>query len=63
MTKLNTGFSKQTEILLGIPPGSVLGPLLFNIYINDPFFLAENTNACNCGDDTTFYACDSDLTI
>ena len=41
--------------------GPVLGPLLFNIYINDVLFLTENTNVCNYADDTTFYACDSDL--
>ena len=59
-TKLNTGFSKWREILLGVPQGSVL---LFNIYINNLLFLTENTNVCNYVDDTTFYACDSDLTI
>ena len=60
-TKLNTGFSKWTEILLGVPQGSVPRPLLFNIYINDLLFLTEKTNVCNYADDTTFYACDSDL--
>ena len=34
---------------------------MFNIYINDLFFLTEKTNVCNYADDTTFYACDSDL--
>ena len=60
-TKPNTGFSKWTEILLGVPQESALGPLLFNIYINDLFFLTEKTNACNYADDTAFYACNSDL--
>ena len=60
-TKLITVFSKWTEILLGVTQGSVLGPLLFNIYIKDLFFLTENTNICNYVDDTTFYTCDSDL--
>ena len=59
-TKLKTGFSKWAEILLGVPQGSVLGPLLFNIYINDLFFLTENT-VCNYADEAKFYACDSDF--
>ena len=60
-TKLNPNFSKWTEILWEVPQGFVLGPLLFNIYINDLFFSAENANVCTYGDDTTFYACDSKL--
>ena len=50
-TKLDNGFSKWTEILLGVPQASVLGPLLFNIYVKDLFFLTEKTNVCNYADD------------
>ena len=60
-TKLNTGFSIWTEILLGVPRGSVLGPLFFNIYINDLFSLAQNIKVCTYAEDTKFCACDSDL--
>ena len=34
---------------------------MFNIYINDLFYITEMTNVCNYADDTTVYACDSDL--
>ena len=43
------------------PPYRVLGPHLFNIYLNDLFFLTESTDVCNFADDTTFYACDRNL--
>ena len=60
-TKINQSSSKWAEFVQGVGQGSSLGPLLFNIYLNDFFFLCDFIEACNFANDTTFFACDKDL--
>ena len=46
---------------IGVPQGSVIGPLLFNIFINDICYLVNDTEVFNYADDTTLYVGDMNL--
>ena len=39
----------------------VFGPIFFNLYWNDLFYLADFTEVCSFGDKTTFHDCDNNL--
>ena len=61
-TKVGSEFSKWLEIKCGIPQGSILGPLLFNIFLNDIFYFIKDICIANYADDNTPYASDINVT-
>ena len=44
------------NVILGVPEGPIVGPILFKFFLNDFFYVIETANAHNFADDNTLTA-------
>ena len=61
--KLGPSTSNWESLFKGVPQGSILGPLIFNIFINDIFHVIKKGTLYNYADDNTLSFIHMSLTI
>ena len=54
-TTINSEYNSWEEIMFEVPQGSILGPLLFNIFVCNLFLIMENIDIASYADDNTRY--------
>ena len=60
-TKVNRTYSSWLEIVFGVPQGSIISPLLLNIFLADLFFILNDVDIASYADDNIPYAIVDDI--
>ena len=61
--QINNKFSSLKEVIAGVPQGSIDGPLLFNLFINDLFLFICFSTLSNYADDNNLFATGTDTQL
>ena len=60
-TSVNNSYNTRFKILFGVPQGSILVPLLFNIFLTYLFFISSKIDVATCTDDNTPHTSSNDF--
>ena len=56
-TRIKSAFTDYMNVLFGVPRRSILGPILFIIFLTDLFYIYNDLYYASYTDDTTRYLC------
>ena len=59
--KIGNNYSEWDTLIKGVPQGSILAPVLFNVFINDIFHFVQDSTIYNYADDNTLSYSDTNI--
>jgi retron-type reverse transcriptase len=59
--RVGSSTSSMAKVLKGVPQGSIVGPIIFNIFVNDIFHFTNQAALFNYADDNTLTFCHKDI--
>ena len=62
-TKIDDNYSSWSEILFGVPLRSILGPLLFNTFLEDLFFVVKDIDIASYANDRTPFIIENNIDV